>query len=650
MDAFEDRLRSALHGKAREVRPDPETWNRVQARIARRRMMAWATPATAVAAVVAVAVLVVPGLLPGEDRGIELIPADSGDGEPEGADPETESDPDAEQDTTVPVDDGPAIEALPAFEGRVAGVVWVGGGSHRAQTVAGDDLGGGPIGDAAGMTVSPGSDIGGFAYATAPFGPDGACRAGAVYGDGGYFSGDAPGDCSTAPRFSPDGAQLARSILDGDPVLDIRGFGRQGPDDQPTASIPIEGAEGDVEVVAWLPPPAGSTVEELWVLDRGADGSLLYPVPAFPRPDGELTVPDEIVLEEYPPVETGGWDVEAVAARHGTVPRSGDLVSLQTREGSARLWVGPFDEPLAVVDLPDDLAGAGHLSWLSSEGDDVLVGDGTGGVWYVELDHDEPRVTELDVDWTGAAFLPFERDHEEGPVEDGPIVTAYFVRSGPDRLWVEPARVVLGAPTVGVARAAVEAAVAEAPEGLETLAPTGTRVLGATIRDGVLRVDLSADVIEGQVGGEGEQMFAQQLAHTAAQFDNVEAVRLLVAGEEVDELWGHLDWGQPIEPDEGALTPVVISEVTVDDGRVTVSGESTTYEGTVELALLDPEGQRAEETFTTSTCGGPCRGEWSHTFDTPARSEGAWVVEAAQPEVTSEGSPPFTARAEVVVE
>jgi hypothetical protein len=128
-------------------------------------------------------------------------------------------------------------------------------------------------------------------------------------------------------------------------------------------------------------------------------------------------------------------------------------------------------------------------------------------------------------------------------------------------------------------------------------------------------------------------------------------VRLLVEGQEITELWGHEDWSQPIRPDDFTLSPVVIEDVTVEaDGVVTVSGSAMTYEGTVELALVDPADRVVQTTFATATCGGPCRGEWTHTFESPALLPGAWSVEAAAPAVTDEGPPPFRATAEFLVE
>lgn len=109
--------------------------------------------------------------------------------------------------------------------------------------------------------------------------------------------------------------------------------------------------------------------------------------------------------------------------------------------------------------------------------------------------------------------------------------------------------------TKAPARAAI-AEVLKKPYGkrLATMAPAGTRLLGVSLKNRVLVVDLSKQVTRNPVvGGAGEDAFAQQLAHTAAQFSSIDAVRLHVEGKAVRTLWGHLDWSQPVRPDTSRI-------------------------------------------------------------------------------------------------
>lgn len=236
-------------------------------------------------------------------------------------------------------------------------------------------------------------------------------------------------------------------------------------------------------------------------------------------------------------------------------------------------------------------------------------------------------------------------------------VVVYLVRSHETELWVEPVPVTLDEPTVAVARAAMEALVsgaasAGAHPALETMVPDGTRLLDASVGDdGVLTVDLSGEVRDGsQSGGAGEEVFAQQLAHTGAQFDTVDAVRLWVEGEPVDELWGHLDWSEPVEPDEFATAPIWFTSHTwgeqVPAGDVTIGGEACTFEATVELRLIAPDGSLAEEAFTTATSACPEGGSWEHTFT--LGQPGTWTIEAVEPDPSGgEGRPPLVTTLEL---
>lgn len=239
-------------------------------------------------------------------------------------------------------------------------------------------------------------------------------------------------------------------------------------------------------------------------------------------------------------------------------------------------------------------------------------------------------------------------DPPDGPGTDQ--VTAWFVRETPSGVWLEPETVHLGEETVQVLRAAVEAIVSgqSVNPGLTTLVPAGVEVLDVRIEEGVAVVDLSGAVAETSGGSAQELAFAQQLAQTATQFDAVDAVRLLVDGQPVDELWGHLDWSEPITADPQALAPIIVETpswgASLPPGPVTASGTSVTYESTVELRLVAPDGTVVEDTFTTAAQPAVGeRGPWAHTFDTEATTAGTWTIEAVEPDPSDgEGRPPFT--------
>jgi hypothetical protein len=235
---------------------------------------------------------------------------------------------------------------------------------------------------------------------------------------------------------------------------------------------------------------------------------------------------------------------------------------------------------------------------------------------------------------------PDPDDDNDAPDLAEQEVTAYFVRDDPNRVAVEPETHVLHTPTEGVARAAMELLVAGETRdpNLSTLAPADTEVLGVRVDGDVLIVDFSDAIRHGIGGTMGESALAAQLTHTGAQFDGVERVRVWVEGEPIDELWGHIDWSEPMEPPPHSLSPIIIDEPEWGDevpaGPVTVSGTSLTFEANVVLRLYDPDGNLVEDTFTTAHQPDiDQRGPFEHTFETPADRAGTWRIEAVAPDM-----------------
>ena len=135
---------------------------------------------------------------------------------------------------------------------------------------------------------------------------------------------------------------------------------------------------------------------------------------------------------------------------------------------------------------------------------------------------------------------------------------------------------------------------------------------------------------------------------------SVTGVRLTLAGESVDELWGHLDWSRPIAPDAFALSPVTIEspahEAIVDtDGAaadgpyvVEVRGQATVFEATVLISAFDRAGTLLSEGLLTASTGAPERGRWVWELELPG--PGVYRVEAAESDPSDgEGRPPFAA-------
>lgn len=134
-------------------------------------------------------------------------------------------------------------------------------------------------------------------------------------------------------------------------------------------------------------------------------------------------------------------------------------------------------------------------------------------------------------------------------------------------------------------------------------------MLGITETDGVVQVDLSAEARDAKVKAKGARMMAQQLVWTATElYGNDLGVQLLIDGEPAGEMWGKVDWAEPITREAaddvrawvGIDTPAEGETVT---GSLKVSGEASTFEATVLWRVLDAEGKEMEAGYATAEEG-----------------------------------------------
>ena len=122
-------------------------------------------------------------------------------------------------------------------------------------------------------------------------------------------------------------------------------------------------------------------------------------------------------------------------------------------------------------------------------------------------------------------------------------VTVYFVGSADGAATVVPVeRTVLGRGAEARLRGAVETLLAgpsppERTKGLTTEIPTGTRLHGLTIREGVVTIDLTGSIASGG-GSSSMQGRLWQLVYTGTQLPQARQMRLLIDGAERQALGG----------------------------------------------------------------------------------------------------------------
>ena len=95
---------------------------------------------------------------------------------------------------------------------------------------------------------------------------------------------------------------------------------------------------------------------------------------------------------------------------------------------------------------------------------------------------------------------------------------------------------------------AVMELLAEGPtsEDLDPVFPEGTEILGVDVEQGVAYVDFSSELTHAHFGSEYELRLVQATVYTMVQFDDIDQVQILVEGEKISSVAGHVDAMHPI--------------------------------------------------------------------------------------------------------
>ncbi|WP_214370482.1 GerMN domain-containing protein [Pseudonocardia sp. H11422] len=186
-----------------------------------------------------------------------------------------------------------------------------------------------------------------------------------------------------------------------------------------------------------------------------------------------------------------------------------------------------------------------------------------------------------------------------------------------------------------------------------SLWPAGTRLLSPVTRaDGVITVDLSAEAAgPAQVGAEAAELTVQQLVFTVqAALQATDPVRVLVDGEPVGELWGHVALAEPVaRADQYAVRSLVQIDSPAHGAtvgpQVTVTGEAAVFEATV-LWEVRRDGAVVRSGFTSSQEGQ----RFSPFRFTVALEPGEYEIRVSEDDPSGgEGRPPLSDTKQVTV-
>lgn len=131
-------------------------------------------------------------------------------------------------------------------------------------------------------------------------------------------------------------------------------------------------------------------------------------------------------------------------------------------------------------------------------------------------------------------------------------VTLYFLRADGEALAPEKRRIFRTATVNDRARQTLQALFEGSEAGLLPSVPPGTQTRELFLsNDGVAYVDLSAEFKDGLDHGSSDAVEAvYAIVNTlSSNFGEIQKVKLLVEGDEVDDLGGHLDLSHPLLPE-----------------------------------------------------------------------------------------------------
>ncbi|EKU71822.1 GerMN domain-containing protein [Selenomonas sp. F0473] len=84
-------------------------------------------------------------------------------------------------------------------------------------------------------------------------------------------------------------------------------------------------------------------------------------------------------------------------------------------------------------------------------------------------------------------------------------------------------------------------------KGQTNVIPKKTKMHSITVKDGVATVDFSKELRQNFSGGStGEEMLVGSIVDTLTEFPEVEKVRILIDGAQVETLSGHMDLSEPL--------------------------------------------------------------------------------------------------------
>jgi len=168
--------------------------------------------------------------------------------------------------------------------------------------------------------------------------------------------------------------------------------------------------------------------------------------------------------------------------------------------------------------------------------------------------HIYPDYRRLRADQTATPRIAPEPDSQH--ISEPVVVHLYFARvvNGKQRMVAISRELPAG---LGTARAALEELLrGEVPRGCDRPLPPATTIRHITTADGLATVDFSRQLAEGFRGGsDNEGVLVYSIVNTLTSLPTIDKVQLLVEGEKVSQIGGHLLVSEPLGFDDELVVP-----------------------------------------------------------------------------------------------
>ena len=218
------------------------------------------------------------------------------------------------------------------------------------------------------------------------------------------------------------------------------------------------------------------------------------------------------------------------------------------------------------------------------------------------------------------------------------LVRAYYVLDGAQGVEGLVPTLRLVPKSTGVARSAMQAlldpdAVLAKYSQLSSGIPSGTKLLGIAIKNGVATVDFSSEFESG--GGSTSAAYRLgQVTYTLTQFPTVRSVLFQVEGTTVTTFGSEgivLDGPQTRKDFEAQLPSIFVDRPAFGAAAgnpARITGNANVFEATFRVALLDGSGKSLVDQQAMATCGSGCRGTFDVTlqYDVPKAQYGTLRV------------------------